>query len=364
MFTFQKIAKMKEPVYNPPSYIKDEFNKRKAGLIEELDDDEKVPETEEIRQIMVQKEKMWKENKQYYLYREMGYVMVKYGKDIFKWLKENEPKELIPLNFLEKHKITSKEREKLVDWMVEVFARYNSSPCTLDLAVQIMDQFIAEDDEQLKRYNLYLIALTCIYIASKLEDNVPLRIKHVARNIGHKMESRRDIRTLEKYITKALNFDFYKARTYDYLSAYFMDLKMTNFERIKELEGKDLINRYLRFCLFLSKLLLYDEYFSTIRPGLNFLAILTVGYDVVCDSSCISKSLRHLLRDWIYCITAEFGYSPDTCKIVYTKIYNLYNNKIIVTDKIINSGLYKYDEDDDNCVKRTNLVNYYDEYFL
>ena len=116
----------------------------------------------------------------------------------------------------------------------------------------------------------------------------------------------------------------------------------------------------------MSKLLLYDEYFSTNRPSLNFLAILTFGYDCVhLNSPYVSKDLRHLLRDWIYCITAEFGYTIEAVNKVYTKIYELYDKKIIKMEQALNTGFYlKCDSDDEDYVKRTNLATYYEEYFL
>ena len=293
--------------------IKEEYKKGKAGKKRDDDDEFIGPLSEEKREKLVKLEKMWYSNKQYYLYREIAFVMDKYGKDIFKWLKDNEPKSALPSDFLEKHHVKSRDRDKMVDWMVQVFSRYNSSPGTLELAVQIMDHYIAEeDDKDMVKDSLHLIGLTCIYIASKLEDNVPLRLKHVVKNIGHDSFSKKRIISEERYIVKTLNFDFYKVGTYDYLFSYFLDLRFNNLERIKELDGKKIISKYLGFCVFLSKLLLYDEYFSTNRPALNFLAILTVAYDCLhLNSNYISKDLRHLLRDWIYCITAEFGYTIE-----------------------------------------------------
>lgn len=346
--------------------IKDDYQKCK--LKKENDDSISIePLTEEKRQQLVNMEKMWSDNKKYYLYREIAFVMSNYGKEIFKWLKDNETKSVLPSDFLEKHQLKSKYREKMVDWMIQVFSRYESSQGTFELAVQIMDHYIAKEDEtDLSKNTIHLIGLTCIYMASKLEDNIPLRLKHVVKNIGHESFSKHKIICKERHIAKLLDFDFYKVGAYDYLLTYFLDLRLNNYERIKELDGKKIIRKYLNFCVFVSKLLLYDEYFSTNRPSLNFLAILTFGYDCVhLNSPYVSKDLRHLLRDWIYCITAEFGYTIEAVNKVYTKIYELYDKKIIKMEQALNTGFYlKCDSDDEDYVKRTNLATYYEEYFL
>ena len=111
-----------------------------------------------------------------YLLRENDLTFSKYGKNFFELCKENEPKFLIPANYLDRHSLTPEAREKMIDWMVEVFSANNSEPGTLELAVHIMDTYILKTEKTLKDSDIHLLGLCSIYIASKMEEKVPFRL--------------------------------------------------------------------------------------------------------------------------------------------------------------------------------------------
>ena len=64
----------------------------------------------------------------------------------------------------------------MLDWMMLVFrALQVSTSETFFLAVSILDKYLSaksKENESLKKENLYLIGLVCIFIASKYEDIV------------------------------------------------------------------------------------------------------------------------------------------------------------------------------------------------
>ena len=142
--------------------------------------------------------------------------------------KEYEAKFLIPSNFLERHSLTPEAREKMVDWMVEVFSVNKSEQGTLQLAVHIMDAYILNTKRMLKDGDIHLIGLCSIYLASKIEEKIPLRLTHIVNNLGKNTFSKDEIIEMERDIVKTIEFDFFTAGSYDYLMVFFYDLKVNN----------------------------------------------------------------------------------------------------------------------------------------
>ena len=62
----------------------------------------------------------------------------------------------------------------MIDWMFEVLTAFKMSEQTFFLAVQYMDRYIAESEKLLDLSQLHLIAITCMFLASKFEDISPL----------------------------------------------------------------------------------------------------------------------------------------------------------------------------------------------
>ena len=84
---------------------------------------------------------------------------------------------------------------------------------------------------------------------------------------------------MERDIVQTMEFDFFTAGTYDYLMVFFYDLKVNNFKRLNQLDGKDVVDKFMNFCVFLSKLTLYNHEFVTYRTSLVALSILSLGFD-------------------------------------------------------------------------------------
>jgi len=72
-------------------------------------------------------------------YKKLEEIVEKYGREIFTCIKDNESKFLLPMNFMDRHQLTPAARERMVDWMIEVFSVYKCDPGTFELAVHIMD---------------------------------------------------------------------------------------------------------------------------------------------------------------------------------------------------------------------------------
>ena len=170
--------------------------------------------------------------KKYHLYREMYYMDDKYGENIFQWIKENESKFIKPQKFLKRHHLRKETRTKMVDWMVEVFYKTKSEPSTFELAVHLMDRYISRTKKMLYDNDIHLIGLTCIYIASKMMDIVPLKLNDISNNIGRGEFPNKDIIYKEKEISMTINYDFIDSGVYDFLMAFFYNLNVKNYKKI------------------------------------------------------------------------------------------------------------------------------------
>ena len=276
-----------------------------------------------------------KKNEKYYLSREIALTVEKYGRDIFSCVKNNEPKFLIPINFMDKHNMSPNIRERMVDWMVEVFSVYKCDPGTFELAVHIMDCFFARTKKKLVDEDIHLIGLTCIYISSKVEDIVPLRMSHIAKSIGHNTFKEKQIIKKEREIIETIDFDLFTAGAYDYIMTFFYDLKVNNSQKIIDLNGVKIIEKYLNFSIFLSQLLLYNSEFVCYRQSLNAIAVLALAFDILkTNIKDLSKDLKNFLSDWVFYIINEMGYNSDAISIIYHKFYNYYSEKVILPQKI------------------------------
>jgi len=64
----------------------------------------------------------------------------------------------------------------LLDWLVQVHARFQLLPETLFLCVDIMDRFLSAQVASLAK--LQLVGITCLFISSKVEEIVTPSISH------------------------------------------------------------------------------------------------------------------------------------------------------------------------------------------
>ncbi len=302
-----------------------------------------------------------RKNNKYYLSREIALTVEKYGRDIFSCIKNNEPKFLIPMNYMDKHSLSPSVRERMVDWMVEVFCVYKCDPGTFELAVHIMDLYLSRTKKNIKDEDIHLIGLTCIYISSKIEDIIPLRMSHIVKSLGHNTFNEKAIIKKEREIIKTIDFDFFTAGTFDYIMTFFFDLKVNNAKRINELQGVNIIEKYMNFSIFLSQLLLYNCEFVCFRQSLNALAVLAIAFDILkTNIKDISKDLKNFLSDWVFYVINEMGFNSDAISVIYQKIYNLYSEKVILPQK----WKEKNNDNESDEVEIINLCKFNQDKFI
>lgn len=95
-------------------------------------------------------------------------------------------------------------RGVLVDWLIEVHARFHLLPETMFLAINIIDRFLSSRVVELEK--LQLVGITAMFIASKYEEVLSPHVsnfKHVADD-GFTED---EILKAERFVLQALNYD-------------------------------------------------------------------------------------------------------------------------------------------------------------
>lgn len=304
-----------------------------------------------------------KSNKKYHLYRELAYMVDKYGDEIFEWINKNEIIFIKSPKFLKRHCLRKETRIKMIDWMVEVFYIVNSDPRTFECAVHIMDRYIQRTKKIIYDTDIYLIGLTCIYISSKLMDDTPLQLIYISKNIGKGKFSASDIIEKEKGICMSINYDFITNVIYDFLMSFFCDLNVNYFKEINELKGKEIINKYMDFCVILCKLVLYNEGLLLYKASLITIAILSFGFDILnLYEKKLSKDLRHFLFDWINFIINEMNIMTYDLNCIYEEILQTYK-KYLYQPNEKNRNL-KIRRSKEKYEEQNNLLKYYKDKIL
>jgi hypothetical protein len=209
----------------------------------------------------------------YYGARENELVFDKYGAEIYNYILELDDLSYIT-DLLSRHKIDSSTRTKMIDWMIEVLWAYNSEPQTFFIAVHIMDLFISKCKCQLTNSDIHLLGVVCIYIASKMEDIIPLRMSNVKTNIGHNKFSEKQIKQVQKTILDIINFDIITTSTYDFIKSFFYDFLYNNNKEFKDFpDMTQLLDQLENTSVYLAKLLTHSDEFTCYK---YFMLILDI----------------------------------------------------------------------------------------
>jgi hypothetical protein len=238
-------------------------------------------------------------NKEYYIERENQHLINKYGPEIYDYSKELE-NESVFKNLLQRHKVDPNVRTKMIDWMIEVLYAYHSDSPTLFLAVHLFDLYIFKSDVVLTNNDIHLTGIVCLYLASKMEDLVPLRMSHVKAKIGHNKFSEKKIREKEKVVLNTINFKMISTSTYDFVKTFIYDFYHNNQESIKQLNMYKHIDCFENICLFLSKLMFHNEEFSSYKYSLKAIASIVTAFDILRSNAMdLSKDAENFMRQWV-----------------------------------------------------------------
>ena len=79
----------------------------------------------------------------------------------------------------------------MIDWMVEVLTSYKCSNRTFFKTVDVMDRYCQLETRCLPISKLHLVGVTSIYVATKIEEVYPIKLRTVEEKIAHKKTFRK-----------------------------------------------------------------------------------------------------------------------------------------------------------------------------
>jgi hypothetical protein len=115
-------------------------------------------------------------------------MVSEYSDEIFEYMGGLEMKSMPDPNYMEtQNEIQWHQRTTLVDWLVQIHARYHLTPETLWIAVNIIDRFLSKRVVSLVK--LQLVGVTAMFIAAKYEEIVAPSVDEVCTS-SHLLDRR------------------------------------------------------------------------------------------------------------------------------------------------------------------------------
>lgn len=235
-----------------------------------------------------------------YFKKENMKLFTTYGSNIYSYSKWLEEESQIKSNILTGHKINPAIRTKMIDWILEVFYAYQCDQPAFFLAVDIMDHYFYKETKVLFDENIHLIGIVSMFIASKMEDLIPLRMIHVKGKIGHNKFSEDQIKIKEKEILKLLDFNIISVSTYDFVQTIICDLTINNSDTIDLLKMDCHIDSFDNVSRFLAKLITLENDFCVYSYSLKGICCIIVAFDIIrSNSKTFTKEMEDFMRQWV-----------------------------------------------------------------
>ncbi|XP_022072827.1 G2/mitotic-specific cyclin-B2 isoform X2 [Acanthochromis polyacanthus] len=126
-----------------------------------------------------------------------------YVKDIYKYLHTLEVQQAIRANYMQGYEITERMRALLIDWLVQVHARFQLLQETLYLTVAILDRFL--QIQPVSRRKLQLVGVTAMLVACKYEEMYAPEVGDFAY-ITDNAFTKSQILEMEQLVLRSLKF--------------------------------------------------------------------------------------------------------------------------------------------------------------
>jgi hypothetical protein len=233
--------------------------------------------------------------------------------DILKEIKmEDRNRKKITVN-MDKHQEILVLRKEIIDWLSKVCESLDQSDLTFYLSVEIFDRVLNAYDYNLSLDDAHFCSIISLFIASKSNEPLPIRMDTLINEVGHKKFNKNTIVSGEILILKKLNFKLPKIYFLDFLNIA-INLNYDNNKKGKashELKVyKNLIFQFAKKCL---KFLIFNFNFIrsaslfTLYSSILFYSILQVeeytrSYNILILSkyvnnlSCIAIKSEELLK--------------------------------------------------------------------
>ena len=228
--------------------------------------------------------------------------------------------------FLKKHNINSSSRTKMVSWMMEIFASYASEPLSFFLAVEIMDNYLQKAQKKFNENDIHLIGMVSMYMASKMEDIIPLHMVHIKTKIGHDKFTQSEIIMMERDILKVLNWDIILITIYDVVKTFLSDFYVNNRNMINTLKLETICYDLEIISIFLCKLVCLHEAFFKYNKCIKGISVIIAAFDILRSNYKMSKEAENFLRQWLLFLVKESKFPVENVTKVYNKVCSFYED--------------------------------------
>lgn len=153
-----------------------------------------------------------------------------------------------------------------------------------------MDSFFAKSAKVVTIRQLHLLGVTSIFIASKIEDLIPFRLKTIYNKIGHQALSKEAILLNEKEVLETLDFNVKLPTVHEYSNMFLVELfKGTKHEHYRL--ATHIID-------YISKMAQHDYGFSLMTQNNLSAAVLYLTFVVMeklVNKTCLTKEFMKKL---------------------------------------------------------------------
>ena len=176
-----------------------------------------------------------------------------YFDDIYKYLKSIENSDLPKENYMKdvQKDINEKMRKILLDWLIDVHAKFNLLPETLFLTISIIDRYLSK--KSINRKYLQLLGVTAMFLCSKYEDIYPPEVKDFIFMTDNAY-THEELVNMESDILEKIQFNMTYPTSLRFLEIYkkILNLKEIDFNR----------------CRYLIEIALFDYHCCHFSPSL------------------------------------------------------------------------------------------------
>lgn len=147
------------------------------------------------------------------------FMVAEYAQHISEELLRVEKESLPSPNYMSHQTdINFNMRAILVDWIIEVHLKFKLLPETLFITINLIDRYLSQTN--IRRKNLQLVGVTCMFIASKYEDIYPPPVIDFA-NITDNAYTTTQIFEMEFSVLSTLNFNITCCSPYRFLERFY-----------------------------------------------------------------------------------------------------------------------------------------------
>ena len=221
--------------------------------------------------------------------------------------------------------------------MIEIFSLYKSEPKTFFFVVNVMDLYFLRTKRKIENCDIHIIGLCSIFIASKMEDLIPLRLEQIINILCKNKYNEENIKYVEKEILYTIQFDLINISIFDFVNYYLFDFEIKKKKELFYIN--DLYFTYKNICFFISKLCYYEEELCYYKNQFKVIAVFLIALDILKGITQINNEIETFFKNWIFFIMHNTKSNQKKIEKIYKIIVNLYQN--MTTGKLEFNNLLK-----------------------